>query len=252
MSRPIADVDPSPPEEGQWKLADEDYFQSLMSFSLKALEYTEQALAGDRPAGWDPDSKQIVIGGKPGEPVLKMDMQGNMSIQDMSGGNDAFVPAAYSGSGQLGIGLLAFGAIVIISYAVLASIYRVSDTVDKQIDASVKTDLGAIHQDMIDKGYTPEQADKSVQVISTSIADKAAALTKLEAEKGKSTSAIAETIQMVVLGAAGIAVIGVLAYGLITFTPQIKASLADRRERKALKRDMEVIETAGELVAIEA
>ena len=256
LDRPIADVDTSAPETGAWKLADEDYYQSLLAFGGKALEYGEQAQQGTRPAGWDPDSKQVVIGGNEGEPVLNMDMQGNMTIKDLPAGTEAVVPAAYSG--QVGITLLAAGVIAVVVVGVFVAIDRVCTTIDKQTEAAVETDLGTIHKTMIEKGHTPEEANKAVQVISGSIAEKAAAMAKLESEKNKGTSDITGTIKTVVLGAAGVAVLGVLAYGLITFTPEIKRSLQDRRTSKSLKRarkdlrDIEAIETTGELVAIEA
>jgi hypothetical protein len=251
MDRPIADVDVSPPETGAWKLADEDYYQSLLSFAGKALEYADQAGYGNRPAGWDPDSKQVVIGGHEGEPVLEMDKLGNMTIKDLPGKTDAVVPTVY-GSGQVGITLLAAGVIAVIVVGVYATVKTVCDTIDKKTDAAVQTDLGVIHQNMLKEGYSLEQANESVKAISGSIAEKAAALAKLEAEKNKGTGEITEMVKTVVLGTAGVALIGVLAYGLITFTPEIKRSLAERRRDKALQRELEDIEAAGEVVAIEA
>jgi hypothetical protein len=249
MNRPIADVDQSPPQEGQWRLADEEYYQSLLSFSMKCLEYGEQALAGQRPCAWDNDTKQIVIGGKDGEPVLEMNRRGDMTIKDMpGGGGDATVPAAYSGAGQVGLGFLAAGVIVVVVVGVYAIVKEVCLTVDKRTDLALKTDLVNLHTEMMNKGATPEEATTYVERVGASVSEQARAQAVLKKEEGS----IHDTIQMVVLGAAGIALIGVVAYGLITFTPQLKASLNDRRKRKALERDLEAIETTGELVAVEA
>jgi hypothetical protein len=266
MDRPIADVDHSPPTDGQWKLADEEYYQSLLSFSMKALEYGEQALAGKRPVAWDNDTKQIVVGGKEGEPVLEIDRQGTMTIKDMPGGGDAVVPAAY-GSGQVGITWLAAGVIVVVVAGAYATIDRWCDTTDKKTDLALKTDLTYIFEGERKRGATAEEAQQTVDKLGTTISEQARAKAVLKKEEGS----IHDTIQMVVLGTAGVALIGVLAYALISFTPVVKTALEDRRSgrsgskyRKAkqatataeverdLLRDAEAIETTGELVAIEA
>lgn len=251
MSRPIAQVeDPSAPVEGEWKLADENYYQSLVAFSNQAVRYGNEGLKGTRPVAWDAQGKVVVVGGLPGEQQLEIDNVGNMSISQMPGQEPkTFVPSAYSG--QVGMGWLAAGVVVVVAVAAFESIRVICTTIEKKAEAAIKTDLGAIHTDLTNKGYSPAEADKSVQTIGQSISEKAAAQAKLEEAKNKPLSEMSETVKTVVIGAAGIALIGVLAYGIVTFTPAIKDALDDRRLRRLEKDKQRRLEAAREAQVID-
>jgi hypothetical protein len=238
LDRPIADVgDPSAPVEGQWKLADEEYYQALIPFTEKALRYTFEAIDGKRAAGYDPQAKSIVIVGDPGEPQLNMSENGDMTVNNAPAGQPAIVPSAYHSAGQVGalplISILILAGVVVVSLTALGMTYMVTKTVDKAISAATDSDMVTLYNRLIAKGYTPEQANIAVDKVGKTISSQAAAQANLEKEKNKGIGSITETINLVLYGLMGLTLLGVGAYAIVKFGPAVGEAWD---ERKAAKR----------------
>jgi len=239
LDRPIVDPTPGDPVAGMWKSADEQYYKALVDFSERAVRYVNEAIRGERVAGYDPAQAAVVVLGKPGEPTLQMDAQGNMTIGGASPGNSAIVPSVYTG--QVGLGALAFAAIVVISVSTVALGYFAWDAVKAHIDAGVKTSTVALYDKMLEKGYSPEEASVAMDKVGESIANEAAAKAALEREKNTGTRDITDTIQLALYGLLGIGIFGAGVYAVSTFGPMLRAAASRRRDRSD---DLELAEVA--------
>jgi len=211
LNKPIAEVGAAG-SPGKWTQADEDYYQRLIPFADKAIEYGSQAAAGAKKVAYDTIDRTVVIVGSQSEPILDMDDQGNMSIQDLPGVPSGLVPSVYSGAvGSPGVAVLWFGGIVVVSLAVMGSVYRMCDTADRYIDYAKSTDLSTIHRAIAEKDGEAA-ANEAVSTIAGASAARARAEAEKARQQGAPLSGLFSALETGAWVVAGVGIVGAMAY----------------------------------------